>query len=302
MGEKAKNAILDILKSDDMRAYFEELLRGQTRDILSFLREAEETRSNDEIQKLNDQLTAEKERLQELNNQLAMEKENSRSLESKIKDIEALHNTLQKSYEEKSSDYEEILQHKKKCESQVLLTENENEKLKCEIIEERKKADRELRVEKEEKKQALNKLKEYQDKFACISSAYTHYEKLPASIKQRVGNIFVRDNIYSFIVAVSDWKSIEGLWSFTKRRIIEDEKEGLSELVALFADSFTLFSLIDGSGRYELIRPVIGERFDSDKHSIKGLKTDGQIAEVLLNGIYDSATNKAVFKAVVQIQ
>ena len=62
MGEKAKNVVMDILKSNDMREYFEEILRGQTNEIVSSFQKLEEIRLNDDIQELKKKLTEEQEK------------------------------------------------------------------------------------------------------------------------------------------------------------------------------------------------------------------------------------------------
>lgn len=288
MGGKAKNAIMDILKSDDMRAYLEELLRGQTTEILSKIHELEENESGEEIQ--------------ELKKLLHEEQEKNRGLALKIQELEISNNHFSELYEDKKSESERVLQLKQESDNEVALLKKQNKQLETMISEEKLKSDVELQKEKTEKAAVISKLEEYENKYACIDRAYSNYKSLPERVKQRMGNIFVRDNIYAFIVAMSDWNNIEGIWSFTKRRIIEDEKDGVKELVELFTEAFALFALIDGTGRYELINPLVGERFDSDKHSIKGIKTDGQIDEVLLSGIFDSTTKKVIFKAAVQIQ
>ena len=285
MGEKAKNAIMEIMKSDDMRAYFEEILKGQTSEIIAAFTAKEEV---EEIHKLKEKLEKE----QEQNRILLLEN----------RELETARDRFEESYEDKKRACEKLQQEKIAVEERATILQKQSEQFDSKIKEQKEQADRELQIVKSEKDSAINKLKDYEDKYSCISVAYSNYKSLPESVKQRMSNIFVRDSIYSFIVAVSDWNSIEGIWSFTKRRIIEDETEGLRELVDLFVNSFILYSKIDGSGKYELISPKEGERFDSDKHSIKGIKTDGQIQDVLLEGIFDNTTQKAVFKAVVQIQ
>lgn len=209
---------------------------------------------------------------------------------------------LEKLYEEKKGDCDRILQQKLDCERELALQKKQNEQIMTSITEIRNKAEEDLQSEKVEKAIVIRKLEEYEKKYECINRAFSNYMSLPEGVKQRMGNIFVRENVYSFIVAVSEWNNIEGIWSFIKRRIIEGEDEGLRGLVALFEDAFSFFCLVEGEEKYELINPEVGERFDSDKHSIKGIKTDGQIEEVLLSGIYDSTAKKTVFKAVVKIQ
>lgn len=288
MGEKAKNAIMEIMKSDDMRAYFEELLKGQTSEIIAVFTAKEEDSFVEEIHKL-------KEKLEK-------EQEQNRMLLLKNQELETARDHFEESYEDIKRAFEKLQQEKIAVEERATALKKQSEQFDLKIIEQKEQADRELQIVKSEKDSAINKLKDYEGKYSCISVAYSNYKSLPERVKQRMSNIFVRDSIYSFIVAVSDWNSIEGIWSFTKRRIIEDETEGVRELVDLFVNSFVLYSKIDGSGKYELIIPKVGERFDSDKHSIKGIKTDGQIQDVLLEGIFDNTTQKAVFKAVVQIQ
>ena len=41
MGEKTKNVIVDMLKSDEMKAYFRELLNEQTSEIVSSIESTE---------------------------------------------------------------------------------------------------------------------------------------------------------------------------------------------------------------------------------------------------------------------
>ena len=180
--------------------------------------------------------------------------------------------------------------------------QEQNEKLAAALKEERSNARKKTDDWEQEKEKLISKIDEYENKYACIDKVYSCYIELPEKIKRRITNIFANGNLYSIIVAVSDWKGIEGIWGFTKRRIIEDENEGIAELISLFEAAFHMFTLTGGNEKYELITPKVGERYDSDRHSIKGIKTDGIIKEVLLSGIYDSVSNKTMLKAVVQIQ
>lgn len=187
-------------------------------------------------------------------------------------------------------------------ETKVDSFQKQNEELAAALEEESSNARKKIDDLKQEKEKLISQIEEYENKYACIDKVYNCYIELPEKIKRRITNIFANGNLYSIIVAVSDWKGIEGIWGFTKRRIIEDENEGIAELISLFEAAFHMFTLIDGNKKYELISPKVGERYDSDRHSIKGIKTDGIIKEVLLSGIYDSVSNKTMLKAVVQIQ
>ena len=161
--------------------------------------------------------------------------------------------------------------------------------------------EQQIRAVTTEKENAIIKLEDYENKFSIINMAYSNYKNLPENLKQRLCNIFKKDNICSFINAVSDWDTIEGLWDFTKKRIIDNETIGLDELIGLSVNSFSLYSQSDASGKYELFCPTIGEPYDSDKHDQRDYKTNGVIQEVLLKGIVDN-TKKVVRKAYVKIQ
>ena len=154
------------------------------------------------------------------------------------------------------------------------------------------------------KNESLNHLiSEYQGKYDIYEQPYSVYIDLPDNIKQRLINIFGKDN-YDFNAALYKWNSIEGLWDYTQRRIIEeDEKQKIiNELVELFNLVFDAYRTFDKEKKYEPIKPNIGEKFDSDKHSIKGTKTDGLVDEVLLEGIFDSKLKKVIFKAFVKVK
>lgn len=288
MDEKAKDIILDMLKSDDVREYFQQLFKEQTSELLLSLRKLEESEHAEEIQ--------------ELKKQLCDEREINKSLSLKVQELECSYSRFSEFCEDKKRELNIISEQKRICENEAILLKNQNEHLKTKMSEAIIKCEEELQREKKENIKLTFKIDKYEKKYSWIESAYMNYQALHESVKQRLSNIFLRDDIYSFIVAMSDWNNIEGIWSFTKRRIIEDENKGVNGLVTLFSDAFTLFNIIEGNGRYKLINPKVGESFDSDIHSIKGIKTDGLVEEVLLCGIYDSIAKKPIFKAVIRIK
>lgn len=282
--KKQKSEILDMFKLDDIHKYFEKLLRDQTNEIIDVIHEVGSVRSS--------------EIMQELEEKLSKAQDKNSSLESKVKELENTREHYKKLFDDKKLECKSIIKQKTEVEKKIISMSKEMEKLESELRE----VSNQILREKNEKEFALSKRDEYEKKYKKIDDAYFIYQSLPESVKQRMSNIFGNGNVYSFIVAVSDWNNIEGIWGFIKRRIIENEEEGLAELVKLFLVAFELFCMIDESSKYELIRPIVGEYFDSDKQSIKGIKTDGQIEKVLLDGVYDLTTKKAVFKAVVQVQ
>ena len=183
------------------------------------------------------------------------------------------------------------------------------EQLKKQIVDlEKKNAETEQKAQCSIQKQqesissCQEKLSRYEVRYSNIDEAFSVYLSLTDVVKQRLKNIFKAENLYAFLAAISEWENIEGVWSFSKRRLIEDEYNDAEKLIFLFRFLFKAYSQLSDGCPYELISPAIGDKFDSDKHSIKGIKTDGQISEVLLDGIYDVASKKTMYKAVVNVQ
>lgn len=141
----------------------------------------------------------------------------------------------------------------------------------------------------------------FKNRYADIDNAFDIYLELSNEMKQRLTNIFKAENIYGFMSAIGDWNNVEGLWGFAKRRIIEEESE-VEKLVLLVRFLFAAYKQQALVCNYELITPQIGEAYDSDRHSIKGLQTDGHISKVLLDGIFDVNTKRTVLKAIVEVQ
>ena len=244
MNEKLKNNIIEILKSEEAKKYFEDILRDQTDRIVNEIQIQFKNTENDDLQNIKMILD------EEINR--------NKKLKQEITDI--------------TSDIEN-----NKKEIQDVLKKNA-----------------ELVLKLEEKEKYI-----YQ-----IEHNYTNSlnNNLPDNIRMRMSNIFKKNNIYNFIVALSDWNNIEGIWGFVKRRIIEDECEALTDLIKLFLLGFSIYTLAEEKEKYILIQPKEGERYNSDEQSIKGIKTDGIIERVLLDGVFDLNSNKVLLKAVVELR
>lgn len=157
-----------------------------------------------------------------------------------------------------------------------------------------------LEASESEKEKILMRKKEYDDRYQKIEAAYEAYQSLPEDMKQRTCAIFGKGDLYSFIKASVEWHNIEGIWEFTKRRIIEEAEEA-DRIKTLFELMFEVYYLFDDKKRYQLINPDIRLRFDSDKETIKGTKTDGIVEKVLLKGIEDVINQKILFKAIIEV-
>ena len=287
MDEKTKSEVKDILRSKEIRDYFQGMLKEQTSEIVSSIGEVKKSKEQEEISAL-------RERLSQEIDQRDVLKQRVLGLETARSDLELL-------LEDRASEIKKLTENLNETEMKNAELLRKNDQLSALIVTEQERMEKVKTILEAEKQEISEKLERYERNFSLALSFYCKYCLLPNNIKQRISNIFVNENVYSMIVALSHWSSVDGLWGFTKRRIIEEDEEGVNELIDLFIEAFNLYSAIDGSGRYALINPSVGEKYDSDKHSIKGIKTDGVIKKVLLSGIYDSKSKKTVYKAVVQI-
>lgn len=288
MGEKAKNAIIDILKSEECKEYFEMLLQGQTDKIAHIIDERNNVNQADDLMVVKKSLKEECQKRQEAENETMKMSREKDLLQEKCNNLTETCNIL---------------------DGRLSMADEKIEQLKQQIVGlEKKNAETEQKAHEEiQKNQKIissfqEQLDRYEVRYSDIDKAFSVYLSLTDEVKYRLRNIFKAENLFAFIAAISDWNNIEGLWSFSKRRLIEDEFNDAEKLVFLFRFLFNAYSRLSDSCAYELISPAIGDRFDSDKHSVKGIKTDGRISEMLLDGIYDIVSKKTIYKAVVNVQ
>jgi hypothetical protein len=264
MKEKNKDAIIEILRSNECKEYFESLLNAQTDEISHIIAEQEgggKSLTSDDLMEMQKKLEDEKRAREQSDKKIfAFEQKN-----------EDLQNQNTKLGRDKKQLYEE------------------NDKL----IQEKDELQRKIERQKE-------RLQDYEQKFADIDEAYSTYNSLSTEVKQQLKNIFKDGNLYAFVLAGSEWNYVKAIWNFAKTGIVDGKLQNPEKLVTLFKFLFKVYSTnVKG---YELIVPEVGEKFDSDLHIIKGAKTDGYISKVLLEGILDVKSGKSVYKAIVKVQ
>lgn len=246
MDEKYKEAIEEVLASEEVNNYLGALLKAQTNDIAALIDKLAGKQQNVELEQIRNSL---------------LEKENQiRELRQKIAELEA--------YSKNDS-----------AKKDNLLAESEAEK-----------------------QSVSAQLTEYQEIYGDVQQASLEYQELPNAIRQRLGNMFGDGQVCRFAGAFCNWNTIEQLWEFVRRRIIEEDTDSIAELEKFSLTSFKLYCQNGEYTNYELIEPQLGERFDSDRHIIKGNKTDGIVHELLLPGIYDTGQQKVKYKALVAVR
>lgn len=274
MNEKLKNNIIEILKSEEVKKYFEDILRHQTDSIVNEIQIQFKNTESDDLQNIKINLDEEIGR--------------NKKLKQEIADITS-------DIEDNKKEIQDVL----KKNAGLVLKLEEKEKYIDQIEHNYTNS---LDKEKQQIKKVMEDFHAIETKYELIENTYALYNNLPDNIRMRMSNIFKKNNIYNFIVALSDWNNIEGIWGFIKRRIIEDECEALTDLIKLFLLGFSIYTLAEEKEKYILIQPKEGEKYNSDEQSIKGIKTDGIIERVLLNGVFDLNSNKVLLKAVVELR
>lgn len=146
-----------------------------------------------------------------------------------------------------------------------------------------------------------NELTEYKEQYQAINQARKQYEGLSESIKDRIRKIFQNGSVYGITAACADWRNIEGLWEFTRRRIVEGEGEDVDQLVGLFHFLLDGYNARETTPKYERIQPQPGEKFDSDRHAILGTQTDGYVSDLKLPGIREVESKNILCKALITV-
>ncbi len=144
-------------------------------------------------------------------------------------------------------------------------------------------------------------LASYEARYKSIDEAYNKYEKLSKDARGRLRNVFKTDSIYGFLVACTDWRNVEGLWNFARRHIVEKETTDTEELISIFEFMLQSYNLQGCDKKYELLVPAIGDKFDSDRHTIIGIRTDGFVSKVRLPGIVELGSAMVMQKALIEI-
>lgn len=128
------------------------------------------------------------------------------------------------------------------------------------------------------------------------------YLGLSDSTRKALNGIFKGESIEEFIFCGVQWKSIESLWDFIKWQLLEESCTELKELTRIFTYFLNAHNTVYESPLYALQSIKAGDVFDEDKH-LRGpnSKISGVITEVLLLGYINTQTNKIVRKSIIRV-
>lgn len=145
-----------------------------------------------------------------------------------------------------------------------------------------------------------NRYNEMQSNYKSIIEAYNAFSNLGTRTKERLRNIFVSDTLECFLSACFEWDNVEGIWNYVKREIIEKSDAEIDNLHTIFHFMFQGYNARYREAQYVLISPAIGSKHDSEEQVILGIKTDGIVSRVCLEG-YKRPNGKVICKALVEV-
>ncbi len=252
MNEKMKKMIVEIVKSDEIKDYLAEIIADNSKQIIDRISDNEHRILSKEIQEERNRRIDVENELNRMNVELNNESVKFSKLESQYNDLKE---DLRLQTEKNSTLENELVE---KTEKIILL---DSEASKVPILE--------------------KKVNYYTGKYGCLDTSLMLYNKLSEDTKYRLKNIFENVNIFSFILAASNWDNLDGIWNYSKRRFIEENDDEAKALADLFREMFDIHVNCNKECQYSLISPKLGDKFDSDIHGILGVKTDGIVCEVL---------------------
>ena len=135
---------------------------------------------------------------------------------------------------------------------------------------------------------------------SSIIEAYNAFSSLGTRTKERLRNIFVSDTLECFLSACFEWDNVEGIWNYVKREIIEKTDAEIDNLHTIFHFMFQGYNVRYREAQYVLISPAIGSKHVSGEQVILGIKTDGIVSRVCLEG-YKRPNGKVICKALVEV-
>lgn len=247
-------------------------------------------------EKVNKKLNEKKELLEEL-----IEKIVNKKLSEKIGEIVKEN---EKDNKKIILENEELKRQIKDIKQEYELKVNEYEKNSEKIISENEELKRQLKDIKQGYELKVNEFEKIKKKYNPIETIMKLYDNLSSEIKKNIYNIYGNRSVYSIICSLGNSSNILGMMKFVRNRIIEEKMENINELKEILYISVEIYNNIniENENKYELISCNVGEKFNSDLFSIKGVKTSGNVKKELLKGIRDLKNTKVEYKALIEVE
>ncbi|WP_042462064.1 hypothetical protein [Neobacillus dielmonensis] len=154
----------------------------------------------------------------------------------------------------------------------------------------------------EQLQQQQVELQRYKDNYLNLEKVYTLFLGLTPPVRSSLRGIFKGNSLPEFLYCGVQGENIDSLWEFIKKETIENKETDLASLKQIFSFFFDAYNKIFDTPVFQLLKTAAGERFSEDYHIRGGnSKVIGVISEVLLEGYFNSITNRVVKKSIVRI-
>ena len=259
---------LSSLSGQDFEVYIQDLLSRQTADIVKKVR--------------SEVIEAENEKLTEF-------KYRQGKSEDRIKEQDKLIDLLKRQIEEKENELNEL---------RFLVEKKASERNESEHAKEA------IQSELEKKRGQIASLEEkvqcYENRYGELEEIYAIFTALTEDTLNRLDNVFEKKDFLSFFKAGVQWENIEGLWNCARRKVIEENEIDTEHLIMIFLFFFSVYNNSSNVADYYIIQPVVGEKYNRERHSILGTETDGYVKQVRLPG-YSDKKGKVIGKALIKV-
>jgi hypothetical protein len=307
MDEEEQKQNTEFNENDELKNEIEAMLSQQTKNIIDGIKQFMDDENREVIntlQKIESEQTAQRESKLEENSKIisAQERrieEQQAELDSQKQDIARLEEALKKSNEQ----LEDTRQKLEKEQTTVTNMTERLEETQAQVNEHKGTIDKQKEtIDIQSKKLASLELEhtKIQETYKSLFEAYEAFSNLGVETRVRLKNIFVLDSLECFLSACFDWDNIEGLWNYIKGEVLEKSGRDTDKLSLIFRYMFSGYNARFFEPKYILISPDPGTRYNSDEQVILGIRTDGMIQRVCLEG-YKSGNGRVINKALVEV-
>ena len=152
-------------------------------------------------------------------------------------------------------------------------------------------------------KEELEKTKAVSAPFAEALSIYEKVQSLSPQVKKRVQAYFKSQTPVSFLVCAGQENNLFSLWDIIREEMDSCTPEDKSVLLELLSYSIGRVNDSYDTPRFALRQDRVGDRFDDRVHSRSKESSvySGPIAEVILPGIFQVNTGRAMRQSVVRV-
>ena len=129
----------------------------------------------------------------------------------------------------------------------------------------------------------------YKKHCASFIAAFECHERLSPRMQKELQGLTGGGNLAVLVSSCTNKNRLKQLWEYAKNKLAEqggprgESEASLNELTQLFRHAFAIFQSAESA--YFLIEPQRGEMFNFEAHSVRGNKSSGQVARLLLPGV-----------------